>query len=79
MYLPPEHDIIALLSPTLAVKQRSSTKSVTIAQEPLLSNMLCRPAENFSTVSKKYCSLFQNPFTIACLGFVGNSGSRMIN
>lgn len=48
--------MMALLSPTLAVKQRSSTNKVTIAHDPLLSSMLALPDEKVSTVSKKYFS-----------------------
>jgi hypothetical protein len=55
------------------VKQTSSTKSVTIAQLPDRSSIFGRPAENLSTVSKKYYSDFQKPFIIAALGLVGNS------
>jgi hypothetical protein len=51
------------------MKQSSSTNKVIIAQDPLLSSMLFFPAENFSTVSRKYISDFQKPFMIAYLGF----------
>ena len=55
------------------------TNKLVIAQEPLLSSIFKLPPENFSTASIKYYSAFLKPLIIACLGFSGNSGSRMIN
>lgn len=50
-----------------------------MAQEPDRSNMDCLPAENFSTVSKKYYSHLAKPFKIACFTFPGKWSSRTMN